>query len=141
MQRFFPPFVGGRGAVGLLMVRVVSGAAFVLHGWSKIQDPFGWMGPEAPVPGFLQALAAVSEFGGGLAWIAGLLTPLASLGLVCTMAVAAAFHIGRGDPFVGREGSYELALVYLATALLLLLVGPGTLSADAALFRRTPARG
>ena len=32
----------------------------------------------AAVPGALQALAAVAEFGGGLCWVLGALTPLAS---------------------------------------------------------------
>jgi putative oxidoreductase len=133
-----PPVVEGRGAVGLLLLRLVAGAAFLVHGSGKIQAPFNWMPPEAPVPGFLQALAAVSEFfGGGLGWIAGFLTPLASLGVLATMTVAILSHVGRGDPFVGTGGpSFELALVYWAIAVLMLLIGPGRFSLDAQLFRR-----
>lgn len=131
----FPSFAGGRGALALLFIRIVAGLAFMLHGWGKIQTPFSWMGPDAPVPGILQALAAVSEFGGGLAWILGLLTPLASFGLLCTMAVATIFHASRGDGFVTMgKPSYELALVYFAVSLLLLLLGPGRLSMDALIF-------
>jgi len=74
--------------LSLALLRFVAGLAFMFHGWSKIQQPFSWMGPEATIPGVLQALAAVSEFFGGLAWILGLLTPLASAGLLCTMVVA-----------------------------------------------------
>ena len=140
MQRlFFNDFVGGRVAFGLLLVRLVVGAAFMFHGWGKIQQPFGWMGENATTPGWLQALAALSEFGGGAAWILGLLTPLASFGIFCTMAVAVHFHmIIRGDPFVrqGAGGSYELALVFLSVATLLLLAGPGKLSLDALFFRK-----
>jgi|SRR5215813_6621093 len=132
-DRFYPRFLGGRAAIGLLAVRVVAGTAFMWHGSGKIQQPFSWMPSEAPVPGILQALAAVSEFGGGLAWIVGLLTPLASLGILVTMSVACLFHISRGDPFVNGSGggAYELALVYWTVALLLLTVGPGRLSLDA----------
>ncbi len=140
LHRFFPRPLSGPGAAALLALRVVAGAAFILHGWPKIQNPFGWMGPGAPFPGFLQALAALSEVGGGLAWILGLLTPLASLGILSTMVVAAWTHISRGDPFVGQGGSYELALVYLAVALVMLGVGPGALSLDALLFRGASAR-
>ena len=91
------------------------------------------MGPNAPVPGVIQAMAAVAEFGGGLCWVLGLLTPLASLLIACTMAVATGMvHIPAGHPFVTAKGgpSYEPALGYLAVALALLLVGPGRLSLD-----------
>lgn len=120
---------------GLLVLRLVCGLAFVLHGWGKIQNPFGWMGPDAAIPPFFQMLAAVSEFGGGLAWILGLLTPLASLGIGCTMTVAVHTHmIVKGDPFVGYGSSYELAAVYLAVAILLLCAGPGIFSLDKKIF-------
>ena len=107
----------------------------MFHGWGKIQNPFGWMGPDAAVPGIFQALAAISEFLGGFAWMVGALTPLFSFGLLCTMAVATHMHaVIKGDPFVGRDGSFEPALLYLCIALLFLLIGPGKWSVDAMLF-------
>jgi putative oxidoreductase len=135
---FTPPQTTLRISLGLLLLRLVAGLAFVFHGWGKIQHPFDWMGPDATIPGFFQLLAAVSEFGGGIAWMLGLVTPLASLGLACTMAVAVWFHaVQLGDPFVAAgpgSGSYEPAAGYLCVALLLLLSGPGSLSADRLLF-------
>lgn len=130
------PRLSGPASVALVTLRVVAGIAFVLHGWDKIQNPFGWMGPDATIPGFFQMLAAVSEVGGGIAWALGFLTPLASLGLLSTMAVAVWMHaIKMGDPFVSKGGgSYEPAAIYLCIALLLLLAGPGRLSADRAIF-------
>lgn len=138
LSLLYPPFATGRTAVGLLALRIVAGLAFMYHGWPKIQNPFGWMGPEAAMPGIFQALAALSEFGGGLAWILGAITPLASFGILCTMTVAVHFHaVVRSDPFVNPKGaSYELALVYLLVALLLILAGPGRFSVDALLWRR-----
>ena len=126
--------VGGKGSLGLLILRLVAGSAFILHGWSKIQNPFNWLGVDSGVPAIFQALAALSEFGGGIAWILGLLTPLASLGIVSTMCVAVNFHLSHGDPFIGEGHSFEPALDYLAMALMLLLVGPGLFSLDAVLF-------
>jgi len=123
--------------LALLFLRVVAGLAFMLHGWGKIQNPLGWMGPDGFAPGVFQALAAISEFGGGLAWILGLLTPLASVGIACTMAVAFSTHaVLRGDPFVSMTGgpSYELASVFFCIALLLIAMGPGRLSFDRKLF-------
>jgi putative oxidoreductase len=141
MRRLFPPFVGLPGSIGFLTLRLVAGAAMALHGWPKIQNATSWMGPDAAVPGALQAMAALAEFGGGLCWMAGLLTPLASFLILCTMFVAAFLvHMASGDPFVAKEGgpSYELALVYFGVAMLLLLAGPGRLSADYLLFGRRP---
>ena len=144
MQWIFPPFVGGRGAVGLLVLRLVAGAAMMLHGWPKIQHATSWMGPDAPVPGALQAMAAVAEFGGGLCWILGLLTPMASFLILCTMAVATWMaHLSQGHPFVATTPggpSYEPALGYLAIAVALMLVGPGRLSLDALVFGRRKAK-
>ena len=59
---FKPLKLGASVSTGLLLLRIVAGLAFMFHGYSKIQSPFSWMGPEAGVPGFLQMLAAV--FGG-----------------------------------------------------------------------------
>lgn len=132
--------VGCRGSIGLLLLRVVVGAAFMFHGWPKIQQPFEWMNAHggSGMPGLLQAAAAVSEFGGGLALILGLLTPLAALGIACTMATALGMvHLRMGHAFVASapgQPSYELAAVYLAAAILFLLAGPGKLSLDACLF-------
>jgi putative oxidoreductase len=130
-----PGFLDGAPAVGLLFLRLIAGIGMVLHGQGKIQTPFSWMGPDAPVPGILQALAALSEVGGGLALIFGFLTPLACLGIMSTMFVAALKHIQEGGSFIGK-GSYELPALYFVIALTLLLTGPGVLSLDKALFGR-----
>jgi putative oxidoreductase len=138
---FYCDTVGRIGSVGLLLLRLVMGVAFLFHGWPKVQNPLGWMGPEAPVPAILQALAALAEFGGGMALIVGLLTRLGSLGIATNMVVALGMvHLPQGDPFVSKTGgrSYELAAVYLACAVLFLLLGPGRFSADAILFREPP---
>jgi putative oxidoreductase len=139
---FYCDTAGPVGSLGLLLLRLVMGAAFVLHGWPKIQNPMAWMGPTAPVPALFQALAAIAEFGGGMALIAGLLTRLAALGITSNMVVALAMvHVPHGDVFVGKPGgpSFELPAVYLACAILFVLFGPGRFSLDAFLFRQSPA--
>jgi putative oxidoreductase len=47
MKHFFGKQISGRAALGLLIVRLIFGAGIMLHGWGKIQRPFGWMGPDA----------------------------------------------------------------------------------------------
>lgn len=131
--------VGGKGGVAILVLRLVAGLAFIQHGWPKFQHAFAWMGPDAPVPAILQGLAALSEFGGGIALIVGLLTRLAALGIACTMLFAIfKVHLAQGDPFVSAQGggSYELAAVYLAIMLVLLLRGAGRYALDALICRK-----
>lgn len=105
----------------------------MLHGRSKIANPFHWMDhPTSDVAPVFQALAAVSEFFGGLAIALGLLTPVAAAGIAATMTVAALKHIRHGDAFVGHDGpTYELALGYLVQSFALMALGPGALSVDA----------
>lgn len=140
MHRLFGSFVPAPGAAGLLCLRLVSGTALMHHGWSKIQHPFTWMDAFHPgMPGALQALQALIEFGGGLALVLGLLTPLATAGIAVGMAAAlAVVHLPMHHPFVsaGTGPSSELALLYLAIALTVLLVGPGCYSVDYLLFHR-----
>src|SRR5512139_2307339 len=137
IRLFRPPRLSAGLSAGLLVLRLMAGLAFAFHGYGKIQNPLGWMGPNAGVPGVFQALAAVSEFGGGLAWMLGMLTPLASFGLACTMTVAVWTHAAvLHDPFVALRGgrSWETAGVYLCVAILLLLAGPGRFSVDRIVF-------
>jgi putative oxidoreductase len=139
MHKLFPRFVKGGGAFALFVLRAVAGSAFVLHGSTKIRDPFHWMDhiPNVePAPGVLQALAAVAEFGGGFALILGLFTPIAALGIAANMIVALAMvHLPHRDPFVAPgQASFEPAADYLAVMIVLLLLGPGALSFDFLLF-------
>lgn len=139
LKSLFKPAAQSTFASGaLLVMRLIAGVAFTMHGWGKIQHPFNWMGADASMPGFLQFLAALSEFGGGIGLVLGFLTSLWSLGIACTMAVAVHMHmIVLKHPFVNPkgEGSYELALVYLGVSIIFLALGPGKFSLDKKLFK------
>ena len=145
MKKVFAPFVGGPGAVGLLLLRIAMGVAFVIHGSGKVGWPnvsighaMSWMGPKSDIPGFFQGLAALAEFGGGLALIFGFVTPLAALGIMATMAVAYfKVMVPNHIPFVADKPgamSYELVAVFFTAATLFLTVGPGKLSLDYLIF-------
>lgn len=115
MRGFLPTFVSGCGVLALFLVRAVVGIAFILHGWPKIQNRPSWVNAIGEnVPPLLQALAVPVEFGGGIALILGLLTPLAALAIVCQM-LAALFlvHFPMRQPFVAATGGarYKLPLV------------------------------
>jgi putative oxidoreductase len=149
---FRPPAMSTRASAAMLLFRIMAGAAFILHGWGKIQHPFTWMGPDSKTPAIFQLAAALAEFVGGMAWIVGLLTPVASFFLLCTMVVAIKFAaVDYGMPFVSQTDcmTWELAAVYFCLSLVLLLGGPGLLSVDRLIFGKpatspppaTPATG
>ena len=66
----------------------------------------------------------------------GLITPVASLAILCVMSGALYMHVVlSGDPFVSAGGaSWELAAVYWSLAVALAALGPGSFSADRAIF-------
>jgi len=136
MHKIFPRFIDGSPAWGLLVLRVVFGAAMIMHGLPKIQDPMHWMDkmPHAAPP-LLQAIAAVFECGGGAALILGFITPLVALvGLFHFFTAYWMAH--RGLPWIGGKASAELPSLYFTVMSALLLAGPGKISIDALLFGR-----
>jgi putative oxidoreductase len=138
MKKFFATrLLGIDLEIILVLLRIVVGALLITVGWGKIQHPMNWMGEQATYPGVLQALAAVSEFCGGIALIIGFITRLAAFGISCTMAVALyESYFTMKAPFVNMQGgpAYNLPLLLLLIALFLLLCGPGRFSLDYLLF-------
>jgi len=121
-------------SLALLVLRLVVGTAFILHGLPKIQNPMRWMGDKVnPV---LQLAAAVAEFGGGIALVVGFLTPIAAALIAVDMIFALSLvHLPKGDTFVNPAGgSFELPLVYLAIMIGLIATGPGRFALDTLLW-------
>jgi uncharacterized membrane protein YphA (DoxX/SURF4 family) len=123
-----------REDIGLLLLRVVLGLVFLVHGRAKFQGGiektvgfFATLG----LPGFLAYVVAVIELVGGLLMILGLgtrvisaLFALVMLGAILTAKLSAGFL-----------GGYELDLILLAASVCLLLAG-STMWACDSLFRR-----
>jgi len=122
--------------IGLLVLRLVVGVTFLLHGLDKLADLSGteefFASLEIPAPGLMAPFVALTETVGGLLLIAGLATPLAGVALAVDMLVAlVTAHIDEG--FFAADGGIELVLLLAAASLALALTGAGRFSADAAL--------
>jgi putative oxidoreductase len=128
-----------RLGIVMLLLRLVIGIAFVLHGAPKMAHASTWMNglPFHP-PAFLQEAAAVAEFFGGWALIAGIASRIAAALIGMDMLVAiVAVHVPAHAPIVTSHGdSMELPGVYLVGTLAIVLAGPGRWSLDALIARR-----
>ncbi len=123
------------GAVAPLVLRVVTGVIFAMHGWQKL-SVMGVGGVEGmlaalgfPLPGVMAIILIAAELGGGILLILGLFTHWTSKILVIVSAVALfAVHFQNGF-FLGT-GGYEYILLILAATISLLITGPGKYSLD-----------
>jgi putative oxidoreductase len=126
--------LGPRVSIAMVILRIVVGASFIMHGAPKLAHPMSWDGPTGPlpgVPGFLQLIICLAENIGGWCLIAGLFTPLFAFLLTCDMFVVVFIvKMGAGLPYVAKGPTYEVEAHLLAGALVLLLCGPGLYSLD-----------
>jgi len=125
-------FVPRNADLALLVLRLWLGLSMAfIHGWGKL---LGLLNGTSNFPDILGigatpalALTVFAELGCGLLVAVGLWTRLASFFLVVTMSVA--FFMAHGAKLSG-QGSGELAFVYLAGFVVLLLAGAGKFSFD-----------
>ena len=113
--------------LSLLILRCVAGLSFALHGYDKIFGESGVSGFAGyveslgiPLPLVAAWLAALSEFVGGLALIAGVGARLMSIPLIFTMLTAAI--VAHPGEFPGKM---EFPLLLATAALVIGLMGPG----------------
>jgi putative oxidoreductase len=140
-----------------LFLRLVMGYGFMVHGWAKLNhgNPAGFeklvaqIG--APFPHVTAWIVPCIEMGGGFALILGAFTAVAAVPLICTLLVAIfTVHLKYGfssiktigltpdGPIFGPPG-YEVALLYIAGLVMLIVGGAGALSVDAAISKSKTA--
>ena len=138
-----------------LLLRLVIGYGFIIHGWAKLTN-----GPAnfeklliqigTPLPDLVARILPFVEILGGIAILIGAFVMITSIPLICVMIVAIlTVHLKYGfssiktialtpdGPVFGPPG-YEVALLYIAGLVSLILGGAGAFSVDA-LIRRLKA--
>lgn len=121
--------------LGLLVMRLGIGVAFILHGSEKMfGGPAMWNELGLNVipfgitffPVFWGFMAAFAEFAGGILFILGFLFRPAALLLLITMIVATYTLHRTGQSFAVYSHPLKMAFVFFG----LLFVGPGKFSID-----------
>jgi len=132
-------YVSGYKDMAWLLLRLVVGITFVMHGSQKLFGAFNGPGVQGfagflgslgvPAPILFSWIVSLVEFFGGLALILGIFTRLFALLISVDMTVALLLvHVKNG--FFAGAGGFELVLLLLASALALATHGAGKWSVE-----------
>lgn len=155
MQQFQKRMIGDGWA--LVPLRVMLGIGFAAHGLAKLgrgpeQFASALAGLGIPAPSLASWTTTLLESCGGIALMAGAFVVPLSLPLAIVMLTAMfSVHLPNGFSSIKLQAvtdagakfgapGYELNLLYLAGLLTLVLGGPGALSVDGWLRRRSGAQ-
>lgn len=128
----------------MLVLRLVLGVVFFVHGAQKALGWFGGYGWNGTIHYFTQSmgiplafamLAIAAEFLGSLGLLTGLLTRLAAFGIACNMVVAIVmvhWSFGFFMNWSGKQAGegFEYHLLVIGMALALMIKGGGRWSLD-----------
>jgi uncharacterized membrane protein YphA (DoxX/SURF4 family) len=120
VQRLFSGFANGLPGTGLLLLRLLTGAALVHFGIANLRE----------APPLATAVLQIIGIGAGILLLVGLWTPVAgALAAIVKMSIALSRFLSHsGDPWI--------AIVQAVLGAVLAMVGPGAWSIDARLFGR-----
>lgn len=119
--------------IGILLVRIMTGIIFMVHGLQKFQNLGGTTGffQGLGLPGWFAPFVATIELVGGIALILGIGTRIAGA-LLTIIMIGVLFTAKKGQGFM----DIEMDLLILFTSLQQALVGGNYLSLDSLLFRK-----
>ncbi|MBZ5665639.1 MAG: DoxX family protein [Acidobacteriia bacterium] len=146
----FFKLLGTNADWGVAIVRIILGIVFFAHGAQKMLGWFGGPGftnmmrtltGQLRIPAPFAFLVIAGEFFGGLGLVVGLLSRLAAIGVLATMAGAVLMvHLQHGlflNWFGDKKGhGIEYHLLAMALALIVLIKGAGAFSLDRGWYQR-----
>ncbi|MCG7339497.1 DoxX family protein [Staphylococcus sp. ACRSN] len=104
---------------GMLLIRLMLGLTFIIHGSQKVFSGFGepmHMMQSLGMPAFLGILLALFEFIGGILMILGILTNYIALGFIIIM-LGALFTVHLSQGYMASEFVITLLIMNIAIAL------------------------
>ena len=139
-----PPQIPTAQDAALLVVRLAVGIPFIFHGAQIAFGAFGGPGLQGfagfghlPLPA--AALVVYGEILGGLAGLFGVLTSLASVGILVIM-LGAIFKVHLPHGYDVQKGGFEYPLTQVFLTVALLFAGPGLVTAWRLISRSGPIR-
>lgn len=131
-------FIPASPDLGLLVLRAWLGLSmFLIHGLAKLQNFGGTVAmfkDKMGIPSVFGAAAVLAESLFAVLLVIGLATRISASFLAVTMAVAF-FKVHGAVLQQGNPGSGEMAFLYLAGFVTILITGGGKFSADAKVLR------
>jgi putative oxidoreductase len=120
LQRLFSTFASGWPGVGLLLLRLLTGAAFICFGIAGV----------LAAPPLRIVVLEIFGVGAGILFVVGLWTPaVGALAAVVKVCIALSRYFSHsGDPWI--------PIIQAVLGAVLAMVGPGAWSIDARLFGR-----
>lgn len=130
MTTFFSS-LSAYGDWSLLALRIAVGAVFLVHGLPKLKNP-GRVASGLGMSAGFGTLLGLAETLGGAAVLIGLWTQLGALALAVVMLGALYFKVVQWNlPFSATDKmGWEFDLALLASALVLMTLGSGTVALD-----------
>lgn len=125
--------------LGSLIIRVVLGITFFIHGLVKFQDGIentvGWF-ESIGLPGVLAYGVAAVELVGGIMLVLGLFSRIVSI-LIAIVMVGAIVKVKLAVGFLGngQMAGYELDLAFLAMAVMLAITDSKAFALDQLIFK------
>src|SRR4051812_25730031 len=124
--------------VSLLIIRLVVGGIFMMHGSQKLFGAFGGPGLKAIVEMFgapLGYLVTIGEFFGGVGLVFGFLSRFSAASLIVIMSGAIVmvhgkngFFLGKGPDSLLKDAGFEYCVALIGLLLPILICGPGRFS-------------
>ncbi len=120
MQRLFSSFADGWPGIGLLLLRLLTGAALIHFGIANLRE----------APPLATVVLQITGVGAGILLLIGLWTPVVgALAAIVKVSIAFSRYFSHsGDPWI--------LILQAVLGAVLAMVGPGAWSIDARLFGR-----